>query len=719
METPMDPVQHARIVNFIWGVADDVLRDVYVRGHYRDVILPMTVIRRIDALLEPTKKAVLDAHKSYTEKGIALEHQDPLLRKAAGNIAFYNTSPFTMRELRAHPTQLRANFETYLKSFSKNVREIIERFGFLKQLDKLEEKRLLDLLIEKFTSREVNFSPLPVMTKNAEGELVEALPKLTNADMGTVFEELLRRFNEENNEEAGEHFTPREVVRLMASLLFKPVAKSIESTTYLVYDCACGSGGMLTEAEAMLKKLATDEKRNLSISLYGQEINDETWAICKADMIIKGEDDRNIRSGSTLADDAHPHTRFDFMLSNPPYGKSWKSDLDRMGGKDELKDPRFVISYDGDPKYTLVTRSNDGQLMFLVNMLSKMKHDTVFGSRIATVHNGSSLFTGDAGQGESNIRRWIIENDWLEAIIALPLNLFYNTGIATYVWVLSNRKSKERQGKVQLIDATECYRSLRKNLGAKNCELSPDDIKTVVDMFTDFADSERSKVFSNLAFGYWKVTVERPLRLRVELDHEALVRFRDACAAAKDPTFAALADALVAKLGARPFTDWNAFLEAAEPVAAKADLKLSSRRVKLLQSTLARRDESAAPVIAKAHKGDKAKADALYGLYGVKVGGRACVVEYEPDPELRDTEQIPLLEEGGIAGFMTREVLPHVPDAWVDRDATKIGYEISFNRYFYKPQAMRSLEAIRADILAVERETEGLLAEILGAGAAL
>jgi type I restriction enzyme M protein len=708
----MDPAHHARIVSFIWGVADDVLRDIYVRGHYRDVILPLTVIRRLDALLEPTKQAVLDTHAQLTAKGISLDHQDKVLCKVAG-FGFYNTSKFTLRGLRDHQTQLRDNFETYLKAFSPNVREIIGRFGFLKQLDKLEDKKLIDMLLEKFTSREVNFSPKPVIGKTAEGKEFELHPAMTNHDMGYVFEELLRRFNEENNEEAGEHFTPREVVRLMASLLFLPVKDEIKDSTYLVYDCACGSGGMLTEAEAMLHRLGQEHGRKVTSLLYGQEINDETYAICKADMLIKGEDESNIRPGTTLAEDAFPRTTFDFMLANPPYGKSWKGDLERMGGKDAMKDPRFVITHDGDPEYSLATRSSDGQLMFLVNMLSKMKHDTPGGSRVATVHNGSALFTGDAGQGESNIRRWIIENDWLEAIVALPLGIFYNTGIATYVWVLSNRKPKSRRGKVQLIDATAWSRPLRKNLGKKNCELSADDLGRICETFLGMKESEQSKVFDNRAFGYWKVTVERPLRLRVDLDEAARKAFTRACGEVGEAALAALIDDAVRSLGQRPYKDYNLFLGAIESIAARADLRLTPKRVKLLQNVLAKRDESAEPVLKKVHKAGKAKADPLHGLFAA---GKD-VVEYEKDADLRDTEQVPLLEEGGIAGFMAREVLPHAPDAWVDPDATQIGYEVSFNRYFYKPQAQRSLEEIRADILAVERETEGLLREILGGAA--
>ena len=645
------------IANFIWGVADDVLRDIYVRGKYRDVILPMTVIRRLDAVLEPTKQAVLDMKKRLDKSRIT--NQDAALRDAAKQ-AFYNSSPFTLRDLkaRARQQQLKADFETYLDGFSPNVQEILDKFKLRNQIETLVEADILGSLIEKFLDSSVNLGPQPV--PNLDGS--ERLPGLDNHAMGTIFEELIRRFNEENNEEAGEHFTPRDVVTLMADLVFLPIADQIQSGTYLVYDGACGTGGMLTVAEQRLTELAKEHGKEVSIHLFGQEVNAETYAITKADLLLKGEGEEaeNFRHCSTLSLDGFPAREFDFMLSNPPYGKSWKTDLERMGGKGDIRDPRFVIEHGGDPEFSLITRSSDGQLMFLVNKLSKMKHGTPLGSRIAEVHNGSSLFTGDAGQGESNIRRWILENDWLEAIIALPLNMFYNTGIATYVWVLTNRKPAHRRGEVQLIDATQWFKPLRKNLGKKNCELSQEDIQRICDTFLAFKETEQSKIFPNAAFGYWKVTVERPLRLK------------DA-----DPNHVYI------------------------PKEIKA----------LMES--ARRDESAQPIVRRIHK-KGAEADPLCGLFEATVDGKKSVVEYEPDSELRDTEQVPLLEKGGIEAFIRREVLPHVPDAWYDRDSVKTGYEISFTRYFYKPQPLRTLEEIRTDILALEKETEGLLDEIVG-----
>ena len=471
------------IANYIWGIADDVLRDLYVRGKYRDVILPMTVLRRLDAVLEGSKRAVLDMKASLDAAGVV--EQDPALRQAAGQ-AFYNTSRFTLSDLRARANrqQLTADFTAYLDGFSPNVQDILDNFEFRNQIPRLSRADALGTLIEKLTSPDINLSPAPV--HHADGSVKH--PGLDNHGMGTIFEELVRRFNEENNEEAGEHWTPRDAVRLMAKLVFLPIADQISSGTYLLYDGACGTGGMLTVAEETLQEIAAVYGKEVATHLYGQEINAETFAICKADLLLKGEGEAadNIVGGpehSTLSNDANPGREFDFMLSNPPYGKSWKTDLERMGGKRDMRDPRFVIEHAGDPEYSLVTRSSDGQMLFLANKLSKMKQSTALGSRIAEVHNGSSLFTGDAGQGESNIRRWIIENDWLEAIVALPLNMFYNTGIATYVWVLTNRKPEHRRGKVQLIDATGWHRPLRKNLGKKNCELSEEDIARICNTF--------------------------------------------------------------------------------------------------------------------------------------------------------------------------------------------------------------------------------------------
>ena len=451
----------------------------------------------------------------------------------------------------------------------------------------------------------------------------------------------------------------------MAQLIFQPVAGQIESGTYQLYDGATGTGGMLTIAEQTLQHIADEKTKQVSTHLYGQEINNETYAICKADLLLKGERaaEANMVGGpqhSTLSNDAFPNHTFDFMLSNPPYGKDWKTDLERMGGRKNFNDSRFIVQHDGNPEYSLVTRVSDGQMMFLANMVSKMKQDTSLGSRIAEVHNGSSLFTGDAGQGESNIRRWIIENDWLEAIVALPLNMFYNTGIATYIWVLSNRKAERRKGHVQLIDATKWCRPLRRSMGQKKCELGEEDIQQIVDTFLDFKETEQSKIFPNKAFGYSKVTVKRPLRVE-GIDPE------------------------------RAYT-------------AKEIRELRNRDT---------RSESAPAVIKRIHRAG-VEPNPLHGLFPATIGGKPAVVEYEPDPDLRDTEQVPLLHEGGIKAFLREEVLPHIPDAWYDPGAVKIGCEISFNRHFYKFQPLRPLEEIRADIIALGRETERLLAEVVG-----
>ena len=644
-------MRSTNISSFIWGIADDVLRDVFVRGKYRDVILPMTVIRRLDAVLEPTKQDVLAMKERLDTAGVT--NQDAALCQASGE-SFYNVSPFRLRDLasRAQQQRLRADFEEYLNGFSANVQEVLEKFQFRNQIPRLVEADALGYLIEKFLDRSVNLSPYPV--NGSEG--------LDNHSMGTIFEELIRRFNEENNEEAGEHFTPRDVVELMARLVFEPISDEIESGTYLVYDGACGTGGMLTVAEDTINEIASSKGKDVSVHLFGQEVNPETFAISTADLILKGEGTEadNIKFGSTLSSDAFPTREFDFMLSNPPYGKSWKTDLDRMGGKSGMRDPRFVINHGDDSEFSLLTRSSDGQLMFLANMLSKIKHNTGLGSRIAEVHNGSSLFTGDAGQGESNVRRWIIENDWLEAIVALPFNMFYNTGIATYIWVLSNRKAAHRRGYVQLIDATQWFAPLRRNLGNKNCELSVDDIAKICDAFTRFGETENSKIFPNEAFGYWKVTVDRPLRIE----------------------------------GIDPGRQHK--------VAEIREMKSTGTR-----------SEAAPPVIKRIHRrGDEP--DPLRGLYPATIDGKEVVVEYEPDNELRDTEQIPLSEDGGIKGFLRREVLPYAGDAWYVPSSVKVGYEVSFNRYFYRPVAMRLLDEIRGDILELERETEGLMSGILG-----
>lgn len=500
----MDARMLNTIVNFIWGIADDCLRDVYVRGKYRDVILPMTVIRRLDAVLEDTKPQVLAMKKTLDSAGIT--NQWGALCNTAGQ-AFCNASPFCLRNLTSRPTpqKLKADFEAYLAGFSPNVQEILEKFKFRNQIDTMIEADILGAVIQKFISKDINLSPKPCGN----------LPGLDNHAMGTIFEELVRRFNEANNEEAGEHWTPRDVVELMADLVFAPIADQIKDATYSCYDGACGTGGMLTVAQDRLNKIAAENGKKVSIHLFGQEIQPETYAIAKADMMLKGdgEEAMHIAYGSTLSSDQHAARSFDFMLANPPYGKSWKTDAERMasGKKKEILDTRFnAATADGEP-LPMIPRSSDGQLLFLLNNISKMKQDTPLGSRIVEVHNGSSLFTGDAGSGESNARRYMIENDLVEAIIALPEKMFYNTGIGTFIWVLSNRKEKRRKGKIQLIDATAIKTPLRKNMGEKNCELSPVQRQEIVRIFMAFEESEVSRIFPNSEFGYWKVSVQQPL----------------------------------------------------------------------------------------------------------------------------------------------------------------------------------------------------------------
>ena len=762
----MDQATHNKIVSFIWGIADDVLRDLFKRGKYPDVILPMCVIRRMDAVLEPTKQAVLDTKKMLDEARIT--EQRAALCEAAGQ-AFYNTSKFTLRDLKSRGSQqqLLADFEDYLNGFSANVQDILDNFKFRNQLTTLSKADAIGTLINKFLDPDIDLSPAGI----------------DNHSMGTVFEELVRKFNEENNEEAGEHWTPRDAVRLMANLVFLPIEAEIKSGTYLLYDCACGTGGMLTVAEETLTAIGAKRAQQVKCLLYGQEINPETYAVCKADMLLKGEGESadHIVGGaewSTFSHDAFPAQEFDFMLANPPYGKSWKKDLEAMGGKDGMRDPRFQVMHKGE-ELSLVTRSSDGQMLFLANMASKMHHKSPLGSRIAEVHNGSSLFTGDAGQGESNIRRWLIESDWVEAIIALPLNLFYNTGIATYIWVLSNRKPAHRTGQLQLIEATQWFKPLRRNLGKKSCELAPEDIERISRTFLDFKETHESKIFPNAAFGYWKVTVERPLRLHSQLTLKAIETLRfasgdedlraalheefgdnlftnftkisaaletrladwgsdedeaddeesdaakkgipekkkkkllDAKTWERDGRLVDVATKLREVLGDNLFEDHNVFRDIIYAALKKANIKLAAADLKQILNAASWRVETAPPVIAKVNKPSKAKADPLHGLYEATVDGKTTIVEYEPDSDLRDTEQVPLLEDGGIEAFIRREVLPYTPDTWIKEDAAKIGYEVSFTRHFYKPQPLRTLEEISADILAIEKEADGLLDGLL------
>lgn len=665
----MDNQIHNQIVSFIWGIADDCLRDVYVRGKYRDVILPMTVIRRLDAMLEETKLAVLAMKKQLDAAKI--DNQWPALCNVAGQ-AFCNASPFLLKDLtsRSKAQTLKADFKAYLDGFSPNVQVILDKFKFRNQIDTMVDADILGAVIEKFTSSDINLSPNPIYKDEAKTILKH--PGLDNHGMGTIFEELIRKFNEENNEEAGEHWTPRDVVELMADLVFMPIADKIKDASYSCYDGACGTGGMLTVAQDRLLTLAKRRGKEVAIHLFGQEINPETYAICTADMLLKGdgEEAEHIMYGSTLSDDQHASRQFDFMLSNPPYGKSWKTDAEKMGGKKEILDTRFNTYLESGDVMPMIPRTSDGQLLFLLNNVAKMKKDTELGSRIAEVHNGSSIFTGDAGSGESNARRYLIENDLVEAIIAVPENMFYNTGIGTFIWILSNKKEDRRKGKIQLIDATAMKSPLRKNMGKKNCEFTPEIRKEIVRLFLEMEESYVSMVFDNDEFAYWTITVERPLRLRVYPEREI-----PADTFKRADELATVKKAIASVPTGTPLDDWTAFA---------ATTKLKKGQLNKIRPFITEKDLTAQPI------------------------------EGEGDANLRDTENVPFTYEGGIDAFMKNEVLTYAPDAWVDEKKTQIGYEISFTKYFYKPVEMRDMNEIISTLSTLENEAAGMVAEIVG-----
>lgn len=541
-------------------------------------------------------------------------------------------------------------------------------------------------LIEKFLDKSINLSIEDIKDKN--GNVI--LPKLDNHAMGTIFEELIRKFNEENNEEAGEHFTPRDIVNLMANLAFEPVKDKLKDGTYLIYDGACGTGGMLTLAQEKLQHIGEEINKNFSISIYGQECQPETYAISKADLLLQGEGGAasNMAYGSTLSADGFNRMNFDFMLSNPPYGKNWKKDKELMSDeKGNISDSRFVFSYNNNPEFSCITDVGDGQLLFLMNNVSKMVNNTELGSRIIEVHNGSSLFTGDAGQGASNARQYMFEQDLVEAIIALPLKMFYNTPLATYIWVLSNRKPERKRGMVQLIDATSMYEPLKKNLGDKNCYLTESHIKTITNLMIEFKNNEYSKIFLNEEFGYNKIYTERPLRLKVSINDNTINEFKSICSENKAEKLYEFIlenkEHFVAETN-----DYNEFKAILDNLV-KGNIKLASKDIKLIRQAFCTVDEKAKEVISKKNK------DGSY--------------EYEKDPDLSDTEQIPLLYEGGIEEYFKKEVLPYAPDTWIEQDKTKIGYELSFTKYFYKHTELRSLEEIESEISDIEKEAQELL----------
>ncbi|WP_333873515.1 type I restriction-modification system subunit M [Methylobacter sp.] len=783
----MNHAAHNKLVSFIWSIADDCLRDVYVRGKYRDVILPMVVLRRLDTLLEPSKAKVLEELAFQKNDMGLIELDDNGLKDASGYV-FYNISKWTLNQLFKTATNnqqiLLANVEEYLNGYSANVKEIIDKFNLKAQVRHMAGKDVLLDVLEKFTSPNINLTPHEV--EDPDGN---RLPALTNLGMGYVFEELIRKFNEDNNEEAGEHFTPREVIELMTHLVFDPVKNKLPPVM-TIYDPACGSGGMLTESQNFIKDEEGAIRATGDVYLYGKEINDETYAICKSDMMIKGNNPSNIRVGSTLSVDEFAGTRFDFMLSNPPYGKSWAGEQKYIKDGGDVIDPRFRVTlkdYWGNPETVDATpRSSDGQLLFLMEMVSKMKSldNSPYGSRITSVHNGSSLFTGDAGSGESNIRRHIIENDLLEAIIQLPNNLFYNTGITTYIWLLSNNKAQPRKGKVQLIDASQLYRKLRKNLGNKNCEFAHEHIREIVDTYLALATKERqaddvgiaAQVFNNSDFGYYKVNIERPDRRKAQFSAERIetlrfdkslrepmqwiysqwgdVVYQPDTLADQEKTILVwcedhelnlntknrqkllspsiwkkqldlvqTANTLMAAMGEAESSDFNRFKEQVDEALKAQDIKLSAGDKNAILNAVSWYDETAEKVIAQKLKLGGDKLDQLlhrldctgqelpdFGYY--PAGKKGEYLTYETNTYLRDSESIPLA--GHIHRYFLAEVKPHVAEAWINLDSVKIGYEISFNKYFYRHKPLRSMEEVACDIIALERQAEGLIADILG-----
>lgn len=774
---------HNKLVSFIWSIADDCLRDVYVRGKYRDVILPMVVLRRLDALLEPTKEAVMEELAFQRDEAELTEWDEKGLQTASGFV-FYNTSEWTLQRIFDTATNsqqiLQANVEDYLLGFSPNVREIIDKFQLKSQIIHMASKDVLLDVLGKFTSPYINLTPFE--KEDPEGR---KLPPLTNLGMGYVFEELIRKFNEENNEEAGEHFTPREVIDLMTHIIFEPIKDDLPPVL-TIYDPACGSGGMLTESQNFILDEAGQIRATGDVYLYGKEINDETYAICKSDMMIKGNNPENIRVGSTLSTDEFAGTTFDFMLSNPPYGKSWSTDLKYIKDGKDIIDPRFIVTlkdYWGTAEEVDATpRSSDGQLLFLMEMINKMKplSQSPKGSRIASVHNGSSLFTGDAGGGESNIRRYIIENDMLDCIVQLPNNLFYNTGITTYIWILTNNKSLERCSKVLLIDASQRFSKLRKNLGEKNCELRPEHVKEIQDAYMAFTDIPRSegneiaaKLFNNTDFGYYKVTIDRPARLKAQFSTQGIAELRfekslkepmqwayenfgeavysdlksvekriiDWCEKngielnskkrkqltspaiwAKQLLVLDTAQILLDEIGQDLYVDFNILREKVKSVIKSKKIKLTDSEKNQIFSAISWYDETAEKVIARKEKFPKEKLDNLLGYLSCGIddlpdfgyyptGKKDEYIIYESQSDLRDSENVPMNEK--IHEYFLREVKPHVEEAWIDLDKTKIGYEISFNKYFYQHKPLRSIEEVSSEIVALEDESEGLIMDIL------
>lgn len=767
---------HSQTVSLIWNIADDVLRDVFVRGQYRDVILPMVVLRRLDALLEPTKEAV-DAQVA-ADREIGLEPDEYAIADITG-LSYYNTSRWTLSRIKSQAPDnnelLLNNFTEYLLGFSPNVQDVLTKFEFFNKARKLADRGCLLSLIEKITDPYINLTDKPA--KDPDGLI---LPAVSNFDMGTIFEELLRRFNEENNEEAGEHFTPRDVIHLLAQVVFDPVMDNLPPVVQ-IYDPACGSGGMLTEASEYLVEKGVDRS---TIEIAGTEINPETYAICKSDLIIKSVNPDGIHCGNTITDNHFSDRSFGYMITNPPYGKSWKEHKKSIYHEKELTDDRFrlpLTNFDGtEEQIDCCPRTSDGQLLFVLEMIDRMKPLDVQpqGTRIASIHNGSSLFTGDAGQAESNIRRFLVENDLVEAIIQLPNNIFYNTGISTYCWILTNLKEERRRGKIQLIDASGAFDKLRKNQGNRNCTIENyrSAIYNVYRLFIECEAEEgapiSSKIFDGDEFRYNSVTIERPLRLRAQFSPQAiedmlfdpkqaeLTRWlystygekvftdltddvqdireylQDQEIKITDKNFKKLidpeawklrciwqqaAEKFAAEIGTGVFMDYNEFLALVAAAAKRLCLPVKPADLdKKICRVMAVTDPEAAPVVARKVKASSKDVTTLLDIYGVDsdtladyglyAHGKEYII-YESDSDLRDSEKIPVGED--ILTYFLREVKPYASDAWINLPATKIGCEISFNKYFYEPKPLRSLEENEADILALDSESQGLIRSLL------
>ena len=654
--------------NFIWSIAD-LLRGPYRPPQYERVMLPLVVLRRFDCVLKNNKDAVLKKYEQYKDK-LEGEALDTILNKASGQ-RFHNHSPLNFEKLKGDPEHIHLHLTSYIQGFSENVRKIFERFDFTAEIERMREHDILFLVVSRFC--DVDLHP----------DVVD------NIEMGLLFEDLIRRFNEQANETAGDHFTPREVIRLMVNLLFinDDDLLSKPGTVRKMLDPTCGTGGMLSEARNYL----LEHEANAKLYVYGQDFNPRSFAVAASDLLMKEDPKESsqstIRFGDTLLDDQFKYDEtnsdrkatFDYFCANPPFGVDWKKQAKEVNRESEKEgfNGRFGA---GTP------RVNDGALLFLQHMISKFEpvdasHD---GSRLAIVFNGSPLFTGGAGSGESNIRKWIIENDWLEAIVAMPEQMFYNTGIGTYVWVVTNRKTKRRKGKIQLIDAREKWEPLRRSLGDKRRQFNEIHIREIVREYGQFAESDTSKIFDNDDFGFARITVERPLRLSYQMSLERKEQFLEYC-----PELLHDVQAIDKEIGREPSGDWNATWKAIQKILKQRESKWKAPQVKTFRSIFTEVDEHAESVIKKKSKGN---------------------VDYEPDPKLRDFENVPLKES--IDDYFQREVLPHVPDAWIDEDKTKIGYEINFNRYFYKFTELRPLEEIDADIRVAEEEIVRLLKEV-------